>query len=346
MWWSTRSGRLTDEHDDLPEGTRAGRSAPARPGRRVRRGHAPQARQAALRGGVPRLPTRPRGASRARGGLPGAGPTSRRTTTATAPSTAGSGCPLHAEILKKALQSLTSPRRLGEAARPGDREEARLHAARPGSWSCWRATWRSTTPDPGRWPVHHRGHHRPRPAAVGDRRAASTPARISAREARRLACRAGLIPMVLDGDSVPLDLGRERRLFSKAQRIALAHRYGGCAAVNCDRPPAWTEAHHLDQWHQGGRTDLRADPALPAAPPHGRPPGLVEHEADAPRRGPVQGANRRARAAGSPCSEPRPCSERARAARCRHARASARAALRPQRGNLRAAAPPHSSSNS
>jgi hypothetical protein len=90
--------------------------------------------------------------------------------------------------------------------------------------------------------------------------------RISAGEARRLACRAGIIPMVLDGDSVPLDLGRERRLFSKAQRIALAHRYDGCAAANCDRPPAWTEAHHLDPWHQGGRTDLRR--GLPLCPPH------------------------------------------------------------------------------
>jgi hypothetical protein len=65
--------------------------------------------------------------------------------------------------------------------------------------------------------------------------------RISAGQARRLACRAGITPMVLDGDSVPLDMGRERRLFTTHQRIALHHKYGGCAADNCDRPPAWTE---------------------------------------------------------------------------------------------------------
>jgi hypothetical protein len=47
--------------------------------------------------------------------------------------------------------------------------------------------------------------------------------------------------MILDGDSVPLDMGRERRLFTTHQRIALHHKYGGCAADNCDRPPAWTE---------------------------------------------------------------------------------------------------------
>ncbi len=75
-----------------------------------------------------------------------------------------------------------------------------------------------------------------------------TGARISAGAARRLACKAGIIAMVLNGDSIPLDMGREERLFSKHQRIALGVQYGGCAAVNCDRPPAWTEAHHPHSW--------------------------------------------------------------------------------------------------
>ncbi len=79
--------------------------------------------------------------------------------------------------------------------------------------------------------------------------------RISAGEARRLACKAGLIPMVLDGASMPLDLGREQRLFDRYQKIAINHRYQGCAADNCDRPPAWMEFHHEDPWHQGGTTD-------------------------------------------------------------------------------------------
>ncbi len=81
--------------------------------------------------------------------------------------------------------------------------------------------------------------------------------RISAAEARRLACKAGIIPMVLDGDSVPLDLGREQRLFDRYQKIAINHRYNGCAADNCDRPPAWMEYHHEDPWHQGGTTDAK-----------------------------------------------------------------------------------------
>jgi hypothetical protein len=74
--------------------------------------------------------------------------------------------------------------------------------------------------------------------------------------------------MVLGGDSVPLDLGRERRLYSKHQRIALAQRYGGCAVAACDRPPSQTEVHHLDPWHRGGRTDL--DRGIPLCWSHHR----------------------------------------------------------------------------
>jgi hypothetical protein len=55
-------------------------------------------------------------------------------------------------------------------------------------------------------------------------------------------------------------------LFTKYQRIALAQLYDGCAATNCDRPPAWTEAHHREQWVNGGLSDL--DNGLPLCPPH------------------------------------------------------------------------------
>ena len=81
---------------------------------------------------------------------------------------------------------------------------------------------------------------------------------ISAGEARRLACGAGIIPAVLDGPSAVLDLGREQRLFTKAQRTAMVLRDKGCRAETCDRPPSWTEAHHLTKpWCEGGRTDLK-----------------------------------------------------------------------------------------
>ena len=80
---------------------------------------------------------------------------------------------------------------------------------------------------------------------------------VSPGEARRLACGAGIIPAVLGGGSAVLDLGREQRLFSKAQRVAMVLRDKGCRAEGCDRPPAWTEAHHLTKpWAHGGNTDL------------------------------------------------------------------------------------------
>jgi hypothetical protein len=80
---------------------------------------------------------------------------------------------------------------------------------------------------------------------------------ISAAAARRIACDAGIVPAVLDGDGHPLDVGRTRRLFTPAQRRALALRDGaGCAFPGCDRPGSWCDAHHLTHWADGGPTDL------------------------------------------------------------------------------------------
>jgi hypothetical protein len=87
-------------------------------------------------------------------------------------------------------------------------------------------------------------------ALVGD-----TP--ITAGEARRLACTADLLPAVLGGDSEILDLGRARRLFSPAQRKAMAIRDVTCRAEGCEIPAAWCEAHHATApWTAGGHTDL------------------------------------------------------------------------------------------
>ncbi|MDT0187848.1 DUF222 domain-containing protein [Microbacterium sp. ARD31] len=81
--------------------------------------------------------------------------------------------------------------------------------------------------------------------------------KISAGQARRLACNAGLVPVVLDKASVPVDLGRRSRLFTDTQRTALATGHETCAADGCERPYAWCELHHWDPWQRGGRSDLR-----------------------------------------------------------------------------------------
>ena len=83
-----------------------------------------------------------------------------------------------------------------------------------------------------------------------------TGATISPSTARRLACEAAIVPAVLGGRSEVLDLGRARRLFSRAQRVWLAMKYGGCAAEGCDWPPGLCHAHHLTAWQHGGRSDV------------------------------------------------------------------------------------------
>ena len=78
---------------------------------------------------------------------------------------------------------------------------------------------------------------------------------LTASEARRLACAAGIIPAVLGGRSQPLDLGRRR---ASTPRVNASrwdprprlHRNG------CDRPPALCHAHHDKPWNHGGHTDL------------------------------------------------------------------------------------------
>ncbi|GAA1438711.1 hypothetical protein GCM10009641_44590 [Mycobacterium cookii] len=80
--------------------------------------------------------------------------------------------------------------------------------------------------------------------------------RMSAGQARRLACEAGIIPAVLDTKSQPLDLGRAARLFAKPQRIALGLRDGGCTARGCETSASGCHAHHDDPWSRGGLTDL------------------------------------------------------------------------------------------
>jgi hypothetical protein len=74
--------------------------------------------------------------------------------------------------------------------------------------------------------------------------------------ARRMACEAGIIPAVLGGDSMPLDVGREERFFGRYQRICLQLRDQECTTVGCDWPPGLCHAHHDKRWTDGGRTDL------------------------------------------------------------------------------------------
>ena len=78
--------------------------------------------------------------------------------------------------------------------------------------------------------------------------------RLSAALARRLACDAQLVPIVLGSAGQPLDVGTAQRCFTGARRIAVEERDGGCVMPGCSRPAAWCEVHHLKHWADGGPT--------------------------------------------------------------------------------------------
>jgi hypothetical protein len=69
-------------------------------------------------------------------------------------------------------------------------------------------------------------------------------------------CDTGTTTCTVDRGGNPLDLGREARLFTAKQRLTLAIRDGGCRWRDCDRPASYCEAHHIDPFSEGGRTDI------------------------------------------------------------------------------------------
>ena len=83
-----------------------------------------------------------------------------------------------------------------------------------------------------------------------------TGGRLSAGAARRLACEAGIVPMVLDGASRPLDVGRLNRFHTEAQRLALAITQKHCQHTGCDVPAWLCHVHHKKPWSRGGKTNL------------------------------------------------------------------------------------------
>jgi hypothetical protein len=79
---------------------------------------------------------------------------------------------------------------------------------------------------------------------------------ILAQTLSRVGCSAQLVRIVTDGRSRVLDLGSCRRLASPAQNLARAARDNGCVFPGCERPPEWTDAHHVIPWSQEHRTDI------------------------------------------------------------------------------------------
>ncbi|RLV48227.1 HNH endonuclease [Nocardioides mangrovicus] len=91
---------------------------------------------------------------------------------------------------------------------------------------------------------------------------------LPAREARRMACEAGILPVVLGGKSEVLDLGRDRRLHNGPQRTGIHRRDKTCRAQDCDWPAWRGHVHHPRPWSRGGHTDMTDMTGMSLCPHH------------------------------------------------------------------------------
>ncbi|HEX6548855.1 MAG TPA: DUF222 domain-containing protein [Candidatus Dormibacteraeota bacterium] len=77
---------------------------------------------------------------------------------------------------------------------------------------------------------------------------------ISLEALRRLVGDCSIRRLLLDEDSLVIDVGRERRLFRGGSRVALDHRDGGCIWRACTRPARLCHADHIEPWWAGGES--------------------------------------------------------------------------------------------
>jgi Domain of unknown function (DUF222)/HNH endonuclease len=79
---------------------------------------------------------------------------------------------------------------------------------------------------------------------------------ISSKCVERMACDCNVTRVLLDADSLVIDVGRSDRKIKGATRRALNLRDRHCRWPGCDRPASWSQGHHLKHWIEGGGSDL------------------------------------------------------------------------------------------
>ncbi|MGB7798660.1 MAG: DUF222 domain-containing protein [Pseudonocardiaceae bacterium] len=85
---------------------------------------------------------------------------------------------------------------------------------------------------------------------------------INADIARRIACDARVIPVVLGARGEPLDIGRASYTVPTAIRRAVLVRDAGCAFPGCPVPARWCDIHHVTHWADHGPTSVENCVAL------------------------------------------------------------------------------------
>ncbi|MEN4449004.1 DUF222 domain-containing protein [Mycobacterium sp. SM3041] len=127
---------------------------------------------------------------------------------------------------------------------------------------------------------------------------------ISTMTLERICCDTTVTTIIVDGEHVPLDMGREKRLFPPHLRKALYLRDECC--IKCGAPPGRTHAHHIIHWTHHGETSLSNGcllcPACHANVHHDgwdvvmgldKHPWLIPPAAVDPHRKPIPAYNRR-----------------------------------------------------
>ncbi|MDP9297037.1 MAG: HNH endonuclease, partial [Actinomycetota bacterium] len=74
--------------------------------------------------------------------------------------------------------------------------------------------------------------------------------------AKRIACDASVMRVVMAARSEPLDVGRRTPVIPPSMRRAVIVRDRHCRFPGCDRPHTWCDAHHVLHWADGGPTAL------------------------------------------------------------------------------------------
>jgi hypothetical protein len=79
---------------------------------------------------------------------------------------------------------------------------------------------------------------------------------VSTATVQRIACDCSVMRVVLDGESMIVDVGRSKPKIHGSLRKALWLRDKHCQWPGCERPASWCDGHHVWHWIHGGPTDL------------------------------------------------------------------------------------------
>jgi hypothetical protein len=111
-----------------------------------------------------------------------------------------------------------------------------------------------------KWDLDHADRGEP---ATGIARIEGVEEPVSIQTAERHECGDDVDEIIFDENLNPLDLQHRARFYSKKQNEVLATMFGGCAwgdggGGQCDRPPSWTESHHVNFWKRDhGETNIK-----------------------------------------------------------------------------------------